>query len=87
MVIYICLWKIVRTRFQRIVVSQLRGDCSRMYDNFMDPGSESRRMIYLRTILTRNDQELLKRVYTAQQDSPTDGDYALLVEVNILGET
>ena len=39
--IYFVCEKIVKTIFQRIVVSQLRRDCSRMYDNFMDPGSES----------------------------------------------
>ena len=37
-------------------------------------------MIYLRTILTRNNQELLKRAYRAQQYSPTEGDYAILVK-------
>ena len=30
MVTYIFVWKIVRTTFRRIVVSQSRGDCSRM---------------------------------------------------------
>ena len=34
-----CVWKIVRTTFQRIVVSQSWGDCSRMWENYMDPGS------------------------------------------------
>ena len=36
-----CVWKIVRTTFQRIVVSQSRGCCSIMWENCMDPGSES----------------------------------------------
>ena len=35
------LWKIVRTTFWRIIVSQSRGDCSIMWENFMNPGSES----------------------------------------------
>ena len=36
-----CVWKIVRTTFWRIAVSQLLGDCSIMWENFIYPGSDS----------------------------------------------
>ena len=36
-----CVWKLVRIAFWCIIVSQLQGDCSRMYENFMDSGSMS----------------------------------------------
>ena len=35
------MWKTVRDTFWHTVVSQSRGDCSIMWENFMDPGSES----------------------------------------------
>ena len=35
------VWKTFRTKCWRIVVSQSRGDCSLMWENCMDPGSES----------------------------------------------
>ena len=38
-----------------------------------------RRMTYLHTILTRSDEELTKRVYIAQRESPTKGDFFNLV--------
>ena len=36
-----CMWKIIRTTFWRIVVSKSREDCSIMWENCMDTGSES----------------------------------------------
>ena len=36
-----CVLKFVRTTFWQIVVSQSWGDCSIMWENFMNPGSES----------------------------------------------
>ena len=36
-----CVWKTVKTTFWRIVVSQSRGDCSKMWEHFMDSGSQS----------------------------------------------
>ena len=36
-------------------------------------------MTYLHTILTRSDEELTKRVYIAQRESPTKGDFFNLV--------
>ena len=39
--IYFVFGKTVRTTFWCIVVFQWRGDCSRMWEDFMDPGSES----------------------------------------------
>ena len=41
-----------------------------------------RRMIYHQTILKRPDEELTKRVYNAQKDSPTDGDFYQLVKAD-----
>ena len=39
----------------------------------------SRRMIYLQVILKRDKNELLQRVYMAQKQCPTKGDYCELV--------
>ena len=36
-----CVGKIIKTTFGHIVVSQSRGDCSKMWENCMDPGSQS----------------------------------------------
>ena len=38
-----------------------------------------RRMIYLHTILKRNNNELTKKVYLCQKESPLVGDWCLLV--------
>ena len=48
----------------------------------------SRRMIYLQHILKRDKNELLKRVYIAQKENPTEGDFAELVkkDFELLGE-
>ena len=43
-----CVWKTVRTTFWRIVVSQSRGDRSKMWENFMDSGSQSETYIGFR---------------------------------------
>ena len=40
----------------------------------------SRRLIYLRNIHKKHDNEIIKRVYIAQSSNPTEGDYALLVK-------
>ena len=40
----------------------------------------SRRMLYLHTILDRDNSELLKRVYMAQKEQPTNGDFCELVK-------
>jgi hypothetical protein len=40
----------------------------------------SRRMVYLKTILNRNDEELTKRIYNQQKLDPTSGDFYLLVK-------
>lgn len=47
-----------------------------------------RRMIYHQTILNRPDEELTKRVYNAQKESPTDGDFYRLVKADweMIGE-
>ena len=49
---------------------------------FLETGSVSvrhlvsnRRMNFLRTIITRDDEELTKRVLRGQQDNPTEGDF------------
>ena len=39
-----------------------------------------RRMIYLQTILKRDDSDLLKRVYRAQKDDPIQGDWVEYLE-------
>ena len=41
-----------------------------------------RRMIYLKTILSRQDNELIRRVYNAQVSSSTPGDWSKLVATN-----
>ena len=53
---------------------------------FLESGSLSlshiisqRRIIYLHEILTREDNELVKRIYRAQKDNPTRGDFVELV--------
>ena len=40
----------------------------------------SRRMVYLKTILNRNYEELTKRIYNQQKLDPTSGDFYLLVK-------
>ena len=54
---------------------------------FLETGSlsisqiiSSRRMNYLHEILTRADHELIKRVYVAQKESPSHGDFVNLVK-------
>ena len=54
---------------------------------FLETGSlslshiiSSRRMNYLFEIITRADSELIKRVYTAQKQSPSSGDFINLVK-------
>ena len=42
----------------------------------------SRRMMYLRTILCREDEELTKRIYREQEKNTTKGDFAELVKDN-----
>ena len=39
-----------------------------------------RRMIYLKTLLMRNEEELTKRILEEQQKNPTPGDFVELVE-------
>ena len=41
---------------------------------------KSRRLCYLKTILHRDDEELVKEVYNAQKTDPTDGDFVILVD-------
>ena len=43
----------------------------------------SRRILYLKNILSRSDEELIKRVYTAQRDNPTQGDFVELVRKDL----
>ena len=47
----------------------------------------SRRMTYLQTILRRDNDELTKRVYIAQQSDPCEGDFAKIVQddLNMVG--
>ena len=54
---------------------------------FLETGSirirdilKSRRLCYLKTILHRDDEELVKEVYNAQKTDPTDGDFVILVD-------
>ena len=42
-----------------------------------------RRINYLKHILTRNEDELIKKVYKAQKGNPTKGDFAILVEKDL----
>ena len=44
----------------------------------------SRRLMYLRTILLREDEELIKRVYRKQQSHPTPGDFSEMVKEDLL---
>ena len=41
------------------------------------------RIMYLHNILNRNDEELVKRVYKAQKDNPTQGDFICLVKKDL----
>ena len=43
----------------------------------------SRRIMYLQTILKRDDTELVKKIYKAQKTSKTKGDFADLVEQDL----
>ena len=40
----------------------------------------SRRLMYLRTILMKDDGELVKRMYRAQQNNPSPGDFVELLK-------
>ena len=40
---------------------------------------KTRRLCYLKTILHRDDEELIREVYNAQKCDPTDGDFYNLV--------
>ena len=40
----------------------------------------SRRLIYLQTLLCRDDEELTKRVLNEQEKNPTEGDFILMVK-------
>ena len=40
----------------------------------------NRRLTYLHTMLFRNDQELNKRVYQAQKENPSPGDFVELIK-------
>ena len=42
-----------------------------------------RRINYLKHILTRDDDELIKKVFTAQKEAPTQGDFVKLVEKDL----
>ena len=42
-----------------------------------------RRINYLKHILSRNDEELIKKVYLAQKDNPTSGDFTKLLEKDL----
>ena len=46
-------------------------------------------MNYLREILTRDENELVKRVFSVQQTNPSPGDYVTIVENDFkrIGET
>ena len=48
-----------------------------------------RRLIYLQTILKRSNSELTKRIYLAQKEEPTKGDFYCLVlkDFQMIGET
>ena len=43
----------------------------------------SRRIMYLHNILSREDSELVKRVYVTQRDNPTSGDFVELVKSDL----
>ena len=40
----------------------------------------SRRLLYLKTILQREDHELVKRIYRAQQENPLKNDWCELIK-------
>ena len=42
-----------------------------------------RRILYLQTILQREDEELIKRVYLAQRTDTTEGDFCQLVDADM----
>ena len=42
-----------------------------------------RRINYLKHILTRNEEELIKKVFNAQKERPTKGDFVTLVETDL----
>ena len=42
-----------------------------------------RRINYLRYIMSRSDEELIKKVFLAQKDQPTKGDFVKLVEKDL----
>ena len=41
---------------------------------------KSRKLCYLKTILNRDPEELIKEIYDAQKVDPTPGDFAELVQ-------
>ena len=43
----------------------------------------TRRIMYLHHILQKQETELVKRVYKAQKESPTKGDFVKLVEMDL----
>ena len=43
----------------------------------------SRRILYLHTIVTRDQKELTNKVYKAQVEDPTDGDFCELVKMDL----
>ena len=43
----------------------------------------TRRILYLQTILHREPDELIRRVYNAQKDDPSDGDFCQLVDQDL----
>jgi hypothetical protein len=47
----------------------------------------SRRLIYLQNVLKRSNTELIKRVYEAQKENPTKGDFIELIkaDMNLIG--
>ena len=49
----------------------------------------SRRLIYLQTILKREDSELTKKIYKAQKNNPSKGDFTELVKADfaLIGES
>ena len=58
--------------------------------NYLETGAtplkqiiSSRRIMYLHNILSREDSELVKRVYITQRDNPTSGDFVDLVKSDL----
>ena len=49
----------------------------------------SRKIMYLHNILTREDSELVKRIYTAQRNNPTNGYFVEMVssDLELIDET